>query len=215
MKSVIISSLFVLGLVACAQNPSKSVPKLVDSDDMILGLESGIFSETANLAEAKARVTLDKTGLVSYRIDADMTIADISKMTLFRFERSLKMNPKFVNFATYKAMKMGSPVAYQERSQTLATLVKLSESEKTITLLFSHAATGLSGTVVLSEGLHGLVNVESVHIEGKGLLAVDDPQGRTTRYYEEVPYWPYSIEKTIVAKLFGELEGTLDVKKIK
>ena len=216
MRKFLILAFIGSSLVACNSQETSSSVKVVDSNDMTLKLESGIYSESASISDARASVTVDKTGEVFYRLQADIKLGDLGQMNLFRLQRTLQMNPRFVVYSTFKNMETDSTVSYQERGLTLAKITKASESEAgLISLRVSHFATGLDAKIVISEGEKGLVNVESIDINGTAKIALPDPQARQISYYEEVPYWPYSILKTETMKLFGLLEGKLSVKKVK
>lgn len=215
MLKNVLAAAAVLSAVACSDaKPSSSEMKLVDSDDMVLEMNAGIYGETVSIDKARMSLNVDKTGQIDYTIRADMTIADIMNQTL-TFKRVYRANPQFVLFSFYKKMESMKSVAYTEKGIHLANFTKLSETDKTVSLMFTHLASGISGMVTLSSGLYGLVSIESLELSGKTPVVVNDPQGRYNLEYTSIPYFPYYNQQQVPLKLMGLIDGSLSVKKIK
>jgi hypothetical protein len=214
MLKTFLSVAAVLTVVGCSNEKDASQLKLVDSDDMVLELNSGLYGETVSIDKARMSLNVDKTGQIDYTIRADMTIGDIANQTL-TFKRIYRANPQIVSFAYFKKMESMKPVAYTEKGLHLANFTKVSETDKTVTLMFSHLPTGVGGTVTVSSGLYGIVSIESLELSGKSAVVVDDPQGRKDIEYTNLPYYPYYIQREVTKKLMGLADGTLSIKKIK
>jgi hypothetical protein len=213
MKMLLTTCFLAVSVFACSKE-NKSQVKLIDSDDTTLQLNAGIYSEAVSIDQARMSLNIDKSGQIDYTIRADIAIADISNKT-FTFKRIYRANPQFVMYNQFKKMELKKVVPYTEKGMHLANFKKTGETATSVELDFTHLASGISGTVVVTEGEFGIVSIQSIELSGQTQMKVEDPNGRTEIEYTQTPYYPYYFSREVSLKLLGMISGDLSVTRVK